>query len=185
VAVVGLDDFNVVAGGHGLGGHLQQLEGDVDADAHVGRHHDGNVGGCSGDLGLLCVAETGGADHQAHAQFAAHPQMGQRAFGPGEVDQHLRVFQTRVQVCRDSHAAGMTQEGAGVLADGRAGRHVQRTGQRAVGRGVDGFDEHVAHAARGAGHGDSVLALAGHGDSVLCFAHRGHLSAQALQAEGR
>jgi hypothetical protein len=58
--------------------------------------------------------------------------VGQRAFGAGEVDQHLRILQAGTQVGGDGHAAGMAQEGGGVCADGRAGRLVQRAGQHAV-----------------------------------------------------
>ena len=119
VAVVRLDDLDVVAGGERLGRHLEQLEGDVDAHAHVGRHHDRDVLGGVGDLGLLRVAEAGGADHGLHAEFAAHGQMRQRAFGPREVDQHLRVLQAVAQVGHDRHAAREAEERAGIGADGR------------------------------------------------------------------
>ena len=57
VTVMGFNDFNVIAGGQGLGRHLQQLERDVDAHAHIGGHHDGDVFGRCCDLSFLGVVE--------------------------------------------------------------------------------------------------------------------------------
>src|SRR3990167_2139068 len=86
VAVVRLDDFDVVAGGQRLGRHLQQFEGDVHAHAHVGRHDDGRALRVGGDLGFLRFSEAGGADDRLDAQLGTHRQMGQRALGTREVD---------------------------------------------------------------------------------------------------
>jgi hypothetical protein len=103
VAVVRLDDLDVVAGGQRAGRHVQQLEHHVDAHAHVGRHHDGDVLGMLGDLRLLRVVKPV-VPTTADAQFAAHRQMGQRAFGPREVDQHVGAGQAGTQVGADRHA---------------------------------------------------------------------------------
>ena len=51
--MVRLDDFDVVAGGQRFCRHLQQLERDIDADAHVRCHHDGDIFGGCGNLGFL------------------------------------------------------------------------------------------------------------------------------------
>jgi hypothetical protein len=110
VAMVCFDDLDVVAGGQRLRGHLQQLEGHVDAHAHVGRHHDGDVPGGVRDLDLLRLAEAGGADDRLHAQFATGGQMGERSLGPREVDQDLRPLQPGAQVCDDRNAAAVAQE---------------------------------------------------------------------------
>jgi hypothetical protein len=171
VAVVRLDDLDVVAGGHGLGGHLEQLEGDVDAHAHVGRHHDGDVLGDLRDLGLLRVAEACGADDGLHAELSAHSEVRERAFGAGEVDEHLGVLEAGTQVGHDGHAAVETQEGTGVGAEGGAGRDVERAGQAQVGRVAHGFDQHVAHAARGAGNGDAAGIGNGRGGGGSGFSH--------------
>ena len=45
---------------------------------------------CAAICGLLLGAEAGGADHRLDAELAAGGQVRQRAFGPREVDQHLR-----------------------------------------------------------------------------------------------
>ena len=90
-----------------------------------------------------------------HAEFAAHRQVRQRAFGAREVDQHVGAGQRRAQVGADGHAGAAAEEGAGVLAQRRAAGDVQRAGQRAVVAAQHGFDQHAAHAARGPGDGDS------------------------------
>jgi hypothetical protein len=65
-------------------------------------------------------------------ECAARGQMCQRAFGPREVDQHLRVGEALGDVMAD----------------------VERAGQRAIGRCFDGLDQHASHAPRRAGHRD-------------------------------
>jgi hypothetical protein len=155
VAVVRLDDLDVVAGGQRLGGHLQQLERDVHAHAHVGRHHDGHVAGGLRRSGLLRFGEAGGADDGLYAQLAAHRQVGQRALGAGEVDQHLAALQAGGQVGRDGHAAVRPRKAwrpEPML--GLAGL-VQRAGQHAVVRWPHRLDQHAAHAAGGPGHTDA------------------------------
>jgi len=154
VAVVRFDDLDVVAGGQGLRGHLQQLERDVHTHAHVGRHDDGDVFGDLGDLGFLVFRKTGGADHGLHAQFAANLQVGHRAFRTGEVDQEFRILEASAQVAGDGHARGLTKPGCSVLTQRRAGGDVEGTSQTAVIGGQDGFDQHVPHAAGGACHSD-------------------------------
>ena len=109
VAVVGLDDLDVVALGQRTRRHVEQLEHDVHAQAHVRRHDDGDVPRVLGDLRLLRVAEAGRADDRAHAQLAAHRQVRQRAFGAGEVDQHVGAGQAGMQVGGDAHVAGAAQ----------------------------------------------------------------------------
>ena len=152
VAVVRLDDLNVVARGQRLGRHLQQLQRDVDANAHVGRHDDGRLGSKGGNFSFLQVAEAGGAHHGLDAQFGADLQVCQRAFRPGEVDQDIGIFQAGAQVAGDGHTTGHTQKGGGIGADAGAGGHVEGTGQCAMVAGTDGLDQHAAHAARGPRH---------------------------------
>ena len=66
VAMVRLNDFDVVAGRHGFGCHFKQLEGHVDTHTHIGRHHDGKVFGNLCNLCFLRIAETGGANDRLH-----------------------------------------------------------------------------------------------------------------------
>ena len=107
MAVVGFDDFNVIARRHGFRRHLQKFEGDVDAHAHVRRHHDRRVFGRFCDMGFLRIAKTRGANHHLHAHGAAHIDMRHRAFRAGEVDQHLAVGQSFADIRLDRHAAGL------------------------------------------------------------------------------
>ncbi len=148
VAVVRLDDLDVVARGQRPGRHLQELEGDVHAHAHVGRHDDGGAVREGFDLCLLGVGEAGGSDHGLDAMLRACRQMGQRAFRPGEIDQHVAAGQAVVQVGRDGHAAGMAQEGRGIGSQGRAARHVQSAREdQFVAAAAQRLDQHAAHAA--------------------------------------
>ncbi len=124
VAVMRFDDFNVVAGGHGLGRHLQKLEGDVDADAHIGCHHDRRVFGRFSDMGFLCVAKPGGANYHLHAHGAAHIDMRDSAFGAGEIDQHLAVSQSFADVGLDRHATGLAQKSCRVITNAKAGGNI-------------------------------------------------------------
>jgi hypothetical protein len=105
-------------------------------------------------VALSAAAQPGGADDQAHTQFAAHRQVRQRAFGPREVDQHVGAGQALVQVGGDGHAGDTAQEGAGVTAQRRAAGQVERAAEPGVGAVDDGLDQHAAHAARRAGNGD-------------------------------
>ena len=73
MAVVGFDDFNVVARGQGLGGHLQQLEGDVHAHAHVGANTT-PVRLANWAISAFVLRKTGGANDGFHAQFSTQRQ---------------------------------------------------------------------------------------------------------------
>ena len=86
---------------------------------------------------------------------AAGGQVHHRRLGAGEVDQHLRALQAGVQVGRDGHAAGPAGKAAGILAQRGAAFAVQRAGQGAVAGGAHGLDQHLAHAAGGAGNGNA------------------------------
>jgi hypothetical protein len=91
-----------------------------------------------------------------------------RALRAGEIDEHLRAAQARLDVARDRHPAGLPGKGGRVTPDGRAAGHVQRPGQHHVVSGQHGFHEHPPHAAAGAGdrHAQSTVRRpGGHGRS--------------------
>ena len=77
--MVGLDDLDVEAFGERARGDVEQLQDDVDADAHVRRHDDGDVLGMGRDLGLLRRVEAGRADDGGDAELAAQGEVGERA----------------------------------------------------------------------------------------------------------
>src|SRR5690606_15399958 len=66
VPMVRLDDLDVVAGREDAGGQLEQLEGGVDADAHVRGEDDRHRIGRGLDRGAPRVVEAGRADDRAH-----------------------------------------------------------------------------------------------------------------------
>ena len=162
MAVVRFDDLDVVAGRQRLRRHFKQLERHVDADAHVGRHDDRDVLGEFGNLGLLGIAEARRADDDLDTQLTADGEMRHRAFGAGEVDQYLRVFQACAQVRHDLDAACSAEKGCGIGPQRIAFGPVQRAGQLAVVGMVDGFDQHVPHATGGTRDGDAVERLRRH-----------------------
>ena len=131
--MVGFDNFDVVAVVECACGHVEQAQHHVHAHTHVGRHDDGHVLRVLGNQRLLCFAETGGADHGFDAQFAARRHMLERAFGAREIDQHVRTLQALTHIATQIEGAA----------------------ERAVGCGLDGVDQHLTHAPRGARHGDA------------------------------
>jgi hypothetical protein len=157
---------------------LQQLEGDVHAHAHVRCQHQRHALRQLLQLGLLRLAEAGGADDQLDTEFGADGGMGQRALGPGEVDQRIGPGQAGAQVGGDGDAAAAPQKGHGVLPEGRAGGDVQRTSQHQVIAGGDGLDQHAAHAAGGTGDGN---AAAGGGEGCV---HGGQTMSDKNPASG-
>jgi hypothetical protein len=90
-----------------------------------------------------------------HAEFAANGQVRQRAFGTGEVNQHLRTFKALAQVGGDGHAGVLAGKGGGILADGGTVSAVKCAGQAQCVVGTNGFDQHLTHAAGGAGNRDA------------------------------
>src|SRR5690606_30763004 len=140
VAMVGLEDFDVVTAIEQTGRHFKQLERDVHADTHVRCEHDGSFLGRGLDGLLAGFIETGGADHAFHAVFDAGLQMPQGGLRAGEIDQAVGVGECR-QIVGDGDAGVHAEECAGVLADrGRIGP-VQGDGQCEVFAVEHGFDE--------------------------------------------
>ena len=80
----------------------------------------GDVLGMRGDLRLLGGVESGRADHGGNAELAAEREVGERAFGPREVDQHLARGERGADVAADPHAARLAEEGRGVAAEAGA-----------------------------------------------------------------
>jgi hypothetical protein len=70
VPVVGLDDLDVVAFAENPRRHVEQLENDVDADAHVRREDDRDVLRCSRNRCLAGNVKAGGTDDHRHAVAA-------------------------------------------------------------------------------------------------------------------
>ncbi|MNS90434.1 hypothetical protein D3C72_1244850 [compost metagenome] len=156
VLVVRFDDFDVVAAVlQRLGCHLEQLEGDIDAHAHVRGEDDGRLLGHLGNLRLLRVIEARGANDHAHAFFSRYGQMGQRALRAREVDQHVGIGERLAHIGRHGNPRGFAQKSTGIGAQAGVACGIQRTGQSQVGAGKHGFDQHVAHAAAGASNGNA------------------------------
>ena len=94
-AVVRLDDLDVESFGERAAGDVEQLQHDVDADAHVGREDDRDVLGVRRDRALLRRIESGRADHRCDAGFGARRHMRESTGRSGEIDQHVSAGQGR------------------------------------------------------------------------------------------
>ena len=142
VAVVRLDDLDVVAVAEDAGRDLGQLVGRVDADGEVRRHHDRDALRRLGDAALVLFGEAGGADHHRSCVL----EVRERALGPGEVDQHVRL--------RNGAEFGSDLGLADRLANRTAAFHVQRSDQRQLLIREHGVDQRASHAPAGAGDRD-------------------------------
>ena len=156
VAVMGLDDFNVITRGQRFGRHFKQFERDIDTHAHVGCHDDGHVFGDGFDFIFLGIGKTGGADDRLDAQGLANFQVRQGAFRSSEVNQVLGVLQACFEIAGDQDATGFAHGSASVSSDSRAAGQIERTREAAIWGIGDGLNEHMAHAARSASNSDSM-----------------------------
>ena len=154
VLVVGFDNFNVVIGQR-LRGQLQQFEGDIHANTHIGGKNDGRLLCGSSNRRLARIVKTRGANDHFHPQLSAHLQVGQRAFRTGEINQKIGLGQGTAQIRFNRHTAALAQKGGGILAQAGALRLVEGRGQLAIATGGNGFNQHAAHAATGTGHGNA------------------------------
>src|SRR5690554_2131776 len=127
VAVVRFKYFNVIATVKQASSHFQQLERDVDPDAHIGCENNGGflAGGLNGFLAGFIKA--GGTDHAFHAMLNASLQVTERRLGASEVDQAVCVGEGG-QIVGDAYAGLNAEESAGVLPYGGRIRAIQRNG---------------------------------------------------------
>ena len=160
VAMVRFDDLDVVAVRQYQRGGLQQLEHQIHAHAHVGREHDADILRRRAELRLLLRVESGGADHHVHAEFAADVEVMQRAFGAGEIDQHVRAFQCGSRIRADLYAARRAAQLSGITPQQRAAALLQRGVQRQIVSLCDAFQQSASHASAAAGDGDFYFAHA-------------------------
>ena len=163
MAVVGLDDLDVVARGQSLGGHLQEFERDVHAHAHVGRHDDGDLLRRLLQGGFLCVGETGRADDHFDTVTLGRSHVAQGAFWPCEVDQTIAHRQSCIDVVGDQHAGVQASKGTGIQTQSGAARDVQSAAELHVVVAANGLHQHLAHAPTGAGHTNTNALTHGHG----------------------
>ena len=93
VAVVGFDDFDVVAFVQHAGNGVKNMEAEIDADAEVGGEHNAGFLGGGGDGGLAGVVKAGGADDGFDAVCRAVIKQRQGGVGAAEVDEHVAAGQ--------------------------------------------------------------------------------------------
>ncbi len=151
VAVMRLDDLDVVAVAEDARRDLGELERHVDPDREIGRHRDWNRARGSRDARLLVGSEAGGADHRALARGNARVHVRERALRGGEIHQAVGRSHRGRDVRGQGHAAGRPQRLAGVLAELRMPRRLERRAEREVARLQHAFDERPPHPAGRAG----------------------------------
>ena len=98
VAVVAFDDFDVVAFVEDAGDGVEDVEGEVDADAEVGGEDDTCFFACGLDGGFACVVEAGGADDDVDAFFNAFLQVFEGGLEAGEVDEYVALGEDGINV---------------------------------------------------------------------------------------
>ena len=155
MAVVGLEHLDIDIVAEGTRGVLDQLEGDVDADAHVGGHDDGHRLRRPADRLEPGFIEARRSDDQRLGVGRAEFQLVQGGGGNAEIHQDVEVG--RLGDMADDGNAEVTDAGRfpGVCAQpGRIGM-VHRTGDTHVVGTGDGRDQHPTHAPCGAGNGDA------------------------------
>ena len=152
VTVMRLDDFDIVALAEGLRRNLQQPESDVNTHTEVRRKRDCNLARGLGDLLLLRIAEASGPDDQPHFLLAARCNMRHRAFGPGEVDQHVASGKGLGDIVRDLHAARGARQLARILTDMGIALDLERRRKFQLRIAQDRVDQRSPHASGGAGN---------------------------------
>ncbi len=165
VAVMRFDDLDVHLVAQHAGGQVEQLEGEIDAHAHVRGEHNGDVFGGLADSLLAGIVKAGGADDHGLAGPAAHGQVVEGDLGAGEIDQHIEGIEHRTEIFHhlDTVAADAGQL-ARVGADHATARALDGGTEGKAFDLLAGFDQGPAHASGGAGHGNSS-----HCFSASCF----------------
>jgi hypothetical protein len=147
VAMMRLDDFNIDRIAQHARGGIDQLEAQVDAGAHVGRQHDGDILRRHLDLSTLRGAESGSADHHPLIVLAADRNIVERCFWPGEVDYHVDPTYDNAQTGLDRDAEFAYARGlAGVRPDQGAIRVFNSRREIKGFIGLARLDERPAHA---------------------------------------
>ena len=170
-AVVGLDDLHVVIVTERCCHLFQDLEGKINADAHVRREHAGDLVGELPDLLHLFLRESRRADHDRTVMVGAGADMLEARLGSGEIDEHFSRGEGGIEIFRDGDARRRQSGGpARVLA------HERMTFLLNGPRKADAFHagqyayDPRTHAARGPGHDsfdhDRLLCL-GHGYTLM------------------
>jgi hypothetical protein len=137
-------DLDVVAVAQRARRHVEQLEHDVHADAHVGRQHDRDVLRVLRDARLLRVAEAGGADHRLHAALAARARCASVPSGRVKsISTSRRRGRRRGRGDRTPLALPRKPRRPGRA---RAAGDVERAGEHQVVGRLHRLDQHVAHA---------------------------------------
>jgi hypothetical protein len=91
-AMMRLNDFNVVTLVQDARRRIEQLEGEIDADGHVGGKNDGYVLGRSSNRSLAIGLETGRTDNDGNASLTTQFEMNQRPLRTGEVNQAVDIL---------------------------------------------------------------------------------------------
>ncbi len=146
MAVVGFDNFNVIARCQGFGRHLQELQSHVHAHTHIGRHHDGNVLGRLRNLGFLAIGKTGRSNHHRDSVGAAYREVGHRPLRAGKVNQNAAVLKPLGDIGGNQHPCGLTGKRTRIVADGRACSDIQSAAENAIIGRTYRVNQHLPHA---------------------------------------
>lgn len=156
VAVMRFDDLDIPVGVQSGGDFLGQAGEKVDAKAHVASLNDHGVMGGGVEFGVVMLFQPGGADDMHGAGLGGEGGKFNRGTGGCEVDHGLRDREGFQRVVGDFDAEGGAADAdADVLPDPGVAGALDAADKGCAGVGGDAADQHLTHAARGAGDGDA------------------------------
>ena len=92
MAVVGLDDLDIVIVAERTGGDLQELQAEVHPDAHVRGHHDGAFHRRLDHRRSILLGEAGSPDHHAPPGGTAKGQVFEGRLRRREIDEYVEAL---------------------------------------------------------------------------------------------
>ena len=155
VTMVRLDDLDVHAVAERPRRDVEELEAEVDPDAHVRGVHDGDVAGRILQRPDLVRGQAGGADDHRAAPRPARPGVFDGRLRQGEVDADLGGAQHPIQGILDPHPdLADAGDRPGIRPDVGLAFPLDSARDRHTGLGVDRLHEHPPHPAGRAGDRD-------------------------------
>ncbi len=155
MAVVHLDDLDVVVRTEDRRDAARQAEQQVDADAHVGGDDHRHAPGGLRQSFVVLGAEPGGADDQRGRVLLGVARIFEDRGGDREVDDDVGGGEQQRRIVADVNAGGLDPgERADVAAYGRMAGPLDPAGEAGAGRFQHRLHQHPAHSPGAAGNPD-------------------------------
>ena len=125
VLVMHLDDFDIVGRAERTRRAFDQLEQNIDADAHIRRVDDRDRRGVLRENSLMFGVEAGRADHGGDAMAGACGDMRHRSRRPCEIDQDVCCAHRGFHIGLHERAGHATEALGGIMPDERVAGHIE------------------------------------------------------------